>query len=68
METYLGDMVIKNQEKESHVKDLWIMFEHIRRYNMRLNPKKCTFEIQRNKFLRFMITERRIEINPNKYN
>ena len=33
---------------------------------MQLNPKKCTFEVQAGKFLSFYLTERGIEVNPDK--
>ena len=31
---------------------------------MKLNPIKCTFEVQSDKFLGFLITHRGIEVNP----
>lgn len=34
---------------------------------MRLNPDKCIFGVQADKFLGFMLTHRGIEANPNKY-
>lgn len=34
---------------------------------MKLNPEKCTFGVQGEKFLGFMITHIGIEINSNKY-
>jgi len=33
---------------------------------MKLNPKKCTFEIRFRKFVGYMIDQRGIEANPNK--
>ncbi len=33
---------------------------------MKLNPKKCAFEVQSGKFMGFMITQRGIKANPNK--
>ena len=33
---------------------------------MKLNPSKCAFEISLGKFLRFMVSQRGIEANPNK--
>ena len=32
-------------------------------YNMKLNPAKCAFGISVGKFLRFMVTQRGIEVN-----
>lgn len=31
---------------------------------MKLNPSKCTFRVNVGKFLGFMVTQRRIEVNP----
>jgi len=33
---------------------------------MKLNPAKCTFGVSSNKFLRFMVSHRGIEANPEK--
>ena len=38
----------------------------LRKYNMRLNPKKCAFRVKAEKFLGFMLIERGIEANPTK--
>lgn len=38
----------------------------MKKYNIRLNPKKCIFRVQGRKFLGFMLTHRGIEANPNK--
>ena len=47
--------------------DLEEVFGELRKYNMRLNPEKCTFGVGGGKFLGFMVTHRVIEANPNKY-
>ena len=33
---------------------------------MKLNPSKCAFGVTAGKFLRFMVFQRSIEVNPNK--
>ena len=33
-------------------------------YNMKLNPAKCAFGVRTGKFLGFMVTQKRIEVNP----
>lgn len=35
---------------------------------MKLNPKKCVFEVTGGKCLRFLVDERGIEANPEKIN
>ena len=46
--------------------DLKEVFKDVRKYDMRLNPEKCTFGVGGGKFLGFMITHRGIEANPDK--
>ncbi|XP_073137462.1 uncharacterized protein [Henckelia pumila] len=38
----------------------------LKRYQLKLNPSKCTFEVRAGKFLGYMVTRRRIEANPEK--
>ncbi|XP_072060428.1 uncharacterized protein [Arachis hypogaea] len=68
MEVYVDDMVVKSKNEENHLSDLKEVFEQLRKYNMRLNLEKCTFWVQRGKFLGFLLTHRGIEANPNKCN
>jgi len=42
------------------------IFAELRKHNMRLNPKKCTFGDGGDKFLGFMLTYKGIEANPDK--
>ena len=41
-------------------------FERIRQFRLRLNPKKCTFEVISRKLLGYMVSERGIKANPYK--
>lgn len=66
MEVYVDDMVVKSSFPNQHVGDLAKIFTELRKHNMRLNLKKCTFRVEIGKFLGFMLTYRGIEANPNK--
>ena len=66
IEVYVDDILIKSNEPQQHQKDLKETFKTLRRYNMRLNAKKCAFGIKFGKFLRFMLTKWGIEANPTK--
>ena len=66
MEAYVDDMIVKSKNEEAHVEKLKKVFDVMRRYNMRLNPSKCSFGVSAGKFLGFMITQRGIEANPEK--
>lgn len=35
-------------------------------YNMKLNPAKCVFGVSVGKFLGFMVTQKGLEVNPDK--
>src|ERR1051325_10307850 len=66
IEVYVDDMVIKTTSGADHVTDIRETFAAVRKFNMRLNPDKCTFGVQAGKFLGFMLTNRGIEANPDK--
>ena len=53
MEEYVDNMLTKSVTSEEHASDLKEMFEVLRRYKMKLNPKKCVFGLPSGKFLGF---------------
>ena len=56
MKAYIDDMLMKSKERFDHTKHLQEAFELLRRYDMKLNPLKCAFEVSLGKFLGFMVT------------
>jgi len=66
VEVYIDDMVVKSPSHHQHAQDLSAVFSALRQYNLHLNPNKCVFGVDRGKFLRFMLTQRDIEPNPEK--
>ena len=56
-------MIVKSMLDVEHNQDLRKAFEIFRTYSMKLNLKKCVFGVWSGKFLRFMISSRRIEAN-----
>jgi len=66
LEVFMDDMIVKSQQEVDHATHLKRVFEQTRKYNMRLNPEKCTFGVLVGKFLGFYLTERGIEANPDK--
>ncbi|GAU25844.1 hypothetical protein TSUD_31080 [Trifolium subterraneum] len=67
LEVYMDDMIVKSEEESDHTIHLKKVFEQARKFNMRFNPEKCTFEVKAWKFLSFYLTERGIEPNPDKF-
>jgi len=66
IEVYMDDMIVKTPAGRDPITDLEKIFAQMRKYNLRLNPAKCTFCVEAGKFLRFMLTHRGIEVNPEK--
>ena len=64
IEIYIDDMVIKSKLESEHINDLGNIFEILRRHKLRLNTFKCSFGVGLGKFLGYMVTHRRIEVNP----
>jgi len=42
------------------------MFERLRKYKLRLNPNKCTFGVRSGKLLGFIVSQKGIEVDPDK--
>ena len=66
VQVYVDDIVIKTKEKKTLLDDLKETFANLRRYQMKLNPDKCTFSIPAGKLLGFLVSSRGIEANPSK--
>ena len=66
MEVYINNMLVKSKLIANHVLDLDLMFQVLRKYQMKLNPLNCAFGIASGKFLGFMVNQRGIEANPEK--
>ena len=64
IKVYIADMVVKSKLESKQVNDLGNIFEILRRHKMQLNASKCSFGIESGKFLGYMVTHHRIEVNP----
>ncbi|XP_027915089.1 uncharacterized protein LOC114174447 [Vigna unguiculata] len=47
VEVYVDDMVVKSPSHRQHAEDLSAVFSTLRQYNLRLNPDKCVFDVDR---------------------
>ena len=65
IEVYIDNMVVKSKLESEHVNDLGSIFDILRRHKLWLNASKCSFYVGSRKFLGYMVTHRRIELNPN---
>ena len=66
VQVYIDDMLVKSLRENDHLDDLQETFDTLRSYNMKLNPSKCVFWVTTGKFLCFMVSQRGIEVNPEK--
>ncbi|XP_019241234.1 PREDICTED: uncharacterized protein LOC109221226 [Nicotiana attenuata] len=66
MEVYIDDMLVKSAKKKDHIDHLKEAFEILRKYGMKLNPKKYAFGVASGKFLGYLVSERGIEVNPDR--
>ncbi|GJU94224.1 reverse transcriptase domain-containing protein [Tanacetum coccineum] len=66
LEAYVDDMVIKIKTEWDMVMDIAETFHNLRKINMKLNPKKCSFRVTEGKFLGYMVTSEGIWVNPKK--
>jgi hypothetical protein len=66
VEVYIDDIVVKSAGLESHLADLHLAFERMRRFGLKMNPLKPAFGVSANKFLGFIIHEKGIKIDPKK--
>ena len=64
MEVYIDEILVKSLIAEHHLDHLHQAFEVLKRYNMKLNPTKCSFGVSSGKFLGYRVTQRDIEANP----
>ena len=64
IEVYVDDMVVKSKVVSEHLGDLTNIFGILRKHKLRLNASKCSFGVGSRKFLRYMMTHRGIEVNP----
>ena len=66
VEEYVDDMIVKSRDRADHLSALQRFFERIRRFKLRLNPKKCTFRVTSRKLLGHIVSEQGIEFDPEK--
>jgi len=66
VEDYVDDLLAKSKTRKQHPETLIKLFDRLLQFNVRLNPKKCVFGVTSGKLLGFIVSQRGIEIDPNK--
>ena len=67
IQVYVDNMLVKSRREDDHLNDLKETFDTLCSYNIKLNLSKCAFGVTARKFLGFIVSQRGIEINPNKF-
>nr|GEV03721.1 reverse transcriptase domain-containing protein [Tanacetum cinerariifolium] len=67
IEVYIDNLVIKSHTEAEMLRDIGEMFHTLRKINMKLNPKKCTFGAVEGMFLGYMITPEGIKLKQKLY-
>src|SRR3954468_3846361 len=63
---YVDDIAVMSKKSNYLISNLKETFDNLQKYNMKLNPKKCVFRVPAGKLLVFIVSQRGIEVNPEK--
>ena len=63
---YVDDIVVTIAQACDLIANLAATFANLRRFNIRLNPKKCVFRVPKGKLLGYIVSKHGIEANPRK--
>jgi hypothetical protein len=55
---YIDDVVITTRKEESLIDDLKETFDNLNRYELKLNPAKCSFGVSAGQLLGFLVSAR----------
>nr|GEU59427.1 reverse transcriptase domain-containing protein [Tanacetum cinerariifolium] len=66
LEVYVDDLVIKIHTEDEIVRNIEDTFKTLRKINMKLNPKKCTFGVEKGMFLGYKVNTRGLKVCPDK--
>jgi hypothetical protein len=66
VEACVDDIVVKTRKADDLVSDLHIAFGCLRANGVKVNPEKCVFGVPRGMLLRYIVSQRGIEANPEK--
>ncbi|KAM2828737.1 hypothetical protein PS2_034502 [Malus domestica] len=58
---YVEDIMVKGKQRSDHIDNLAETFDILRKYKMKLNPAKCTFEVSLGRFIGFKASNNEAE-------
>jgi hypothetical protein len=65
---YFDDIVVVSKKKITQIDDLAETFTNMRGVQLKLNPEKCVFSVQKGKVLDCLVSVKGIEVNLDKIN
>ena len=66
VECYVDDITVKSRSKSNHLNDLRTVFNLMRAHQLKMNPTKSFLGVSSGKFLGFIVTSKRIYLDPDK--
>ena len=59
-------MMVKSKTREGHLVALKKFLKRVKKYSLKLNPKKCVFGVTFGKILGYIVSHNGIEVDPNR--
>jgi hypothetical protein len=66
VEAYIDDVVVKSKKHGNLLNNIKETFDNLRKYKIKLKPKKCVFGVSSVKLLEYMVSTQGINANPKK--
>nr|GFC52103.1 reverse transcriptase domain-containing protein [Tanacetum cinerariifolium] len=66
IKVYVDDLVVKSYTEAEMMRDIEETFRTLRKVNMKLNPKKCSFGLAEEMFLGYVVTLEERKLSPDK--
>jgi len=66
VECYIDDIAVKSRANGDHIADLKTIFDIMRAHQLKMNPTKSFLGVASGKFLRFVVTSKGINLDPEK--
>ena len=61
---YLDELPAHSRKRIDHPDHLRLIFEQCRYYKIHLNPHKCVFYVESGRLLRFIVSNKGIQVDP----
>ena len=66
IEDYVDDTLVKSTMCYTHLQDLGPILDHMEKFSLQLNPKKCAFGVTSRKLLGYIVSTKGIKVDPEK--